>query len=110
MTKRVRTIKLRPMSSDLRSRCIEVLADYTGVHLSNDQFDALMVKNPELNNQLVKFDSPSDTMDREDLMGALAVELTGRDWPVNMEGERVFREFHKNFVDGARAKGYEYLG
>lgn len=109
MTKRVRTTKLNPMSSDLRSRCIEVLADRTSVQLSNDQFDALMEKNAWLNNQLVKFNSPSDTMDREDLMSALAVELTGRQWPMNMEGRAVFEKFIRSFFEGARAKGYEIL-
>lgn len=92
------------MSPQLTTKCIKVLADYINVHLTESQFSELMELNPELNEQLIEFNSPTDTMDREDLINALAIKVTGRHWPTY--GDRDDGSFLKAFITGCNLLGY----
>ncbi len=94
------------MSTKLRRECIEVIANYGGVRLTTTQFEELLFANPRLEKQLIKFDSPSDTMDREDMLGALAVMVVGRPWPIYGDGEAVSKKFFEDYDAALTAKGY----
>lgn len=97
---------MRVMSKELMQECIEVIQDYTGVQLTNQQFGDLLTENPRLNKQLIKFNSPRDTMDRESMIGALAVKIVGRDWPTYGDGAEVYKQFIEDFQTQVRAQGY----
>ena len=101
---------MRTMSPDLISRCIDTLADYAGVQLTEDQFNDLMKDDPDLVEQLIDYDSPSDTMDRECMMEVLAVRLTGRSWPCYGEGQEAFKSFIQVFNTNAVLSGYKLRG
>ena len=94
------------MSIKLRRQCLDVVAHYGGVRLTTSQLEDLLVANPKLEKQLIKFNSPSDTMDRECLLGALAVQVVGRDWPCNMEGRETADKFFDDYAEALVAKGY----
>ena len=94
------------MSINLRRQCIDVIASYGGVHLTFDQFEDLMSVNPKLEKQLIKFNSPGDTADREELLSALAIMVVGRDWPCNMEGRETADKFFDDYAEALVAKGY----
>ena len=100
---------MRPMSTELEKECMGVILSYMGIDITEDQFRELMRDNPRLNNQLVKFQSPSDTMDREDLMSAVGRKLAGRDWPTYGDGEKAYETFIKDFAAGARRLGYKMV-
>lgn len=100
---------MKQMSNRLMNECIDVIQDYSGVSLTQNQFRELMAENPELNKQLIKFNSPRDTMDREDLVSALGQKLTGRDWPIYMDGPEAMAQFTEDFEAGARRLGYKLL-
>lgn len=97
---------MKAMSIKLRRECIDVIANYGAVRLTTTQFEELLMANPKLEKQLIKFNSPSDTMDREDLLGALAVMIVGRDWPCNMDGKEASEKFFKDYYEALVAKGY----
>lgn len=67
-----------------------------------------MEENPELQDQLVYFNSPDDTADREDLIDALARMVTGKEWPMNGAPNWVHREFKDTFLTQLNAKGYSH--
>jgi len=97
---------MRKMPNALKVECIDVLADYTGVQLTVAQFDELMSENPRLNNQLIRFRSPSDTQDREYMMEALAVKLVGRPWPCYGDGKEAAERFYEDFNQAVIAGCY----
>lgn len=97
---------MRKMTNTLRNECMEVIRDHAGVSLTIEQFEEIMHDNPSLRNQLIRFNSPSDTMDREDLMSAVAVKLTGRQWPTYGDGQEAYDKFINDFKFGAMALGY----
>lgn len=97
---------MKAMSNELMQECIDVIQDYTGVQLTNQQFGDLMTENPWLNKQLIKYNSPRDTMDRESMIGALAVKLVGRQWPTYGEGQAVYNKFIEDFQTQVLAQGY----
>jgi len=94
------------MSNELKQECIDVIQDYTGVQLTNQQFADLLAENPGLNEQLIEFNSPRDTIDRECMIGALAVKIVGRDWPTYGEGTEVYKKFIEDFETQVLAQGY----
>lgn len=96
------------MSEGLKFRCIEVISEYAQVHLELFQFERMMEENPELQDQLVYFNSPDDTADREDLIDALARMVTGKEWPMNGAPNWVHREFKDSFLTQLNAKGYSH--
>lgn len=98
---------MRKMSKKLARECMDVLADYANVELTEDQFSELMQDNPSLNNQLVRFNSPSDTMDRECMMEALAKKLVGRCWPCYGDGREYAEKFYADFEAAAAKNGYK---
>jgi hypothetical protein len=102
-------ITMKQMSTQLINECIEVIQDYSGVSLTQNQFLELMADNPQLNKQLIKYNSPGDTMDREDMLSALGRKLTGRDWPIYMDGPQAMQQFTEDFESGARRLGYKLL-
>jgi len=101
---------MRKMSNKLITECIDTLHDYAGVILTEDQFNDLMKDNPSLVKQLIKYNSPRDTMDRECMMEVLAKRLTGRPWPCYGEGEKVFESFIQVFNENATKQGYKLVG
>ena len=94
------------MSAKLRRECTDVIAHYGGVRLTTSQFEDLLIANPKLEKQLIKFNAPSDTMDRECLLSALAVQVVGRDWPCNMDGRETADKFFVDYRDALIVKGY----
>lgn len=106
---RITTRPVPIMSPVLAAECREVIADYAGVRLTEAQFDALIDKDLELKRDLIRFNSPRDTADREQLMGLLAKEIVGRDWPCYGEGAAVAKQFHIDFERLAKQKGYEVI-
>ena len=101
---------MRTMSPTLISECIDTLNDYAGVELTEDQFLDLMKDDPSLVKQLIKYNSPRDTMDREFMMEVLANRLTGRSWPCYGEGKEVFESFIQVFNENAIQQGYKLVG
>lgn len=101
---------MRTMSPTLISECIDTLGDYAGVLLTEDQFLNLMKDDPSLVKQLIKYNSPRDTMDRECMMELLAKKLTGRTWPCYGEGKQVFESFIQVFNENAIKQGYKLVG
>jgi hypothetical protein len=97
---------MKAMSNELKQECIDVIQEYTGVQLTNQQFADLLTENPRLNKQLIKYNSPRDTMDRECMIGALAVKIVGRDWPTYGEGAEVYNKFIEDFQTQVHAQGY----
>lgn len=95
------------MNAALAAECRRVIRDYSGVNITEVQFAELMDAFPNLEKQLIRFESPSDTMDREDMLDALAVKITGRHWPLYRDGEEVAKQFHLDFERMAKEKGYE---
>ena len=106
---RVRTRTIPIMSPSLAAECREVIADYAGVRLTEEQFATLIDKDLELKRDLIRFNSPRDTVDREQLMGLLAKEIVGRDWPCYGDGPAVAKQFHLDFERLAKEKGYELV-
>ena len=98
------------MNEDLMYQCIDIIVDYVGLLLTEDQFTELMKENPYLEEQLIEFQSPSDTMEREDLMNAVAVKVTGRAWPTYGDGEKVRDEFFREYSEKAKKMGYKIIG
>jgi len=97
------------MSRDLTSRCIEVIADHTKVQLTADQFNEMMKDEHDLIEQLIEYDSPNDTMDRECMMEVLAKHLTGRSWPCYGDGKAARESFFQEFEENVKIKGYTLL-
>ena len=97
---------MKAMSETLTQECIDVIQDYTDVQLTTLQFSELLAENPWLNEQLIEFNSPSDSVDRECMIGALAVKLVGREWPTYGEGEAVYKKFIEDFETQVIAQGY----
>lgn len=93
------------MSTLLVDKCIKVINDYIGVALTEAQFAELMQDNPELKEQLIEFNSPNDTMDREMLIDMVSIKVTGRSWPTygdSFNGD----DFLKEFIAGCISYGY----
>lgn len=97
---------MKAMSKKLTQECITVIQERTGVQLTTLQFAELLAENPWLNEQLIEFNSPRDTMDRECMIGALAVKIVGRDWPTYGDGAEVYKQFIEDFQTQVRAQGY----
>lgn len=97
------------MSISLRRRCIEVIADYGAVRLTDAQFEALIAADPQLEADLIEFNSPSDTADRERLLEAVAEMVVGRPWPYNGQGQAVADQFFKDYHAALVAKGYKLV-
>jgi hypothetical protein len=101
---------MKSMTPMLEKECMQVILDYIGIDITQAQFRELMVENPKLNKQLIKFESPGDTMDREDMMSALGRKLAGRNWPTYSQGQQAYEEFQKDFDEGAKRLGYKMVG
>lgn len=98
---------MKTMQKELTLECIDVLARYAGVSLTVPQFNELMKENPELNDQLVEYNSPNDTMDREDLMDSLSKQVLGKSWPMYKDGDEYFYKFYQEFHDQCLQRGYK---
>jgi len=96
------------LSETIKQECISVLEDYTGIILTVDQFDALMCKNTNLIPGIIEFGA-NDTMERENLTDALAIELTGYRWPNYGDTSEYKNQFYKNLDTGAIRLGYERI-
>lgn len=94
------------MSNELADRCRAVILRYSGVDASREKFFELMDKDPDLETDLIEFDSPSDTADRERLLDAIAMDITGRYWPAIYEGCAVMEQFSRDLRDKVQIKGY----
>jgi hypothetical protein len=94
------------MSSVLRRKCIDVLHDYSGIAITEEQFLELMTENPDLEKQLIKYNSPSDTADREYMMERLAIKIVGRPWPCYGDGKEAAQKFYADLERMAVEKGY----
>lgn len=94
------------MSLTLRRKCIDVIASYGAVRLTVPQFEELLAADRQLEKDLIEFDSPSDTADRERLLEAVAVMVVGRPWPCNMEGQAVADQFFIDYAAALKSKGY----
>lgn len=97
------------MSTKLRAECIEVLRRYVGVKMTTTQFEDLLADNPQLEVDLIEFNSPSDTADRERLMDALAVKVIGRSWPLGMDTPKYAEDFFRDFANGLHVQGYKLV-
>ena len=97
------------MSLELRAECLEVILDCTGLKLPHLDFVRLKRKNPALEEMLIKYESPSDTCDREALMSAVAIDITGRDWPTFGLGQQTYEKFIADFEAKAKARGFVFL-
>jgi hypothetical protein len=100
---------MQEMNPTLANKCIDVIADYSSIELTLNQFKELMTDNPDLNDQLIEFSSPNDTADREDMLSALGYKLTGREWPMYKDGNDAFEKFMIDFSAGAKRLGYKEL-
>lgn len=90
---------MKKMSNKLKQECIGVIHDYANVLMSVEQFDELMQENAALNDDLIKYNSPRDTMDRDALIDALAVKLVGRPWPMYGSGAEYSKQFFHDYTE-----------
>lgn len=82
---------------------INDLERQTGVSLTFEQMQGLLVRSEV--DQLIEDLGEVETQVRETLADALAMELIGRDWPINQE--RIdFKAFIQKLHDAASAAGY----
>lgn len=96
------------MTATLVEECIEVISDYTGISLTPDQFGNMIANFPSVWETIVEFESPSDTADREALMDALAIHVTGRHWPMHMDGEDALETFMGELKTKSIHLGYKF--
>ena len=96
------------MTATLVEECIEVISDYTGVSLTPDQFANMIANFPSVWKTIVEFESPRDTADREALMDALAMHVTGRRWPMYMDGEDALETFMNELKTKSMHLGYKF--
>lgn len=82
---------------------INDLERQTGVQLSFEQMQGLLVRSEV--DQLIEDLGEVETQVRETLADALAIELVGRDWPMNQE-QIDKRAFYIQVHDAAIAAGY----
>jgi hypothetical protein len=82
---------------------IEDLENQTGVRLSFEQMQGLLVRSEV--DQLIVDLGEVETQVRETLVDALAVELIDRDWPMNQE-QIDKRAFITQVHDAAEKAGY----
>ena len=98
------------MDADLARRCIEVIEQYSHIALTEAQFEELMNENPDLEDGLIEFDSPSDTADREWMIERLAIKIVGRPWPCNGDGREAMKKFYADLLLSGHEQGYKFTG
>lgn len=82
---------------------INDLERQTGVSLTFEQMQGLLVRSEV--DQLIEDLGEVETQVRETLADALAMELIGRDWPINQE--RIdFKAFIQKLHEAASSAGY----
>lgn len=97
------TVTMVAVSDNHVREAIEDLERQTGVSLSFEQMQGLLVRSKV--DQLIDDLGEVETQVRETLADALATELIGRDWPMNQE--RIDKRAFINQVhDAAIASGY----
>jgi hypothetical protein len=69
-----------------------------------------MNENKDLEKGLIKFDSPSDTADREWMIERLAIKIVGRPWPCYGDGRKAAEEFYADLERMGREQGYKFTG
>lgn len=91
------------MDQQLRQECLNVIEEYAGVRVPEEFFDKMVEYDPEVFADIVKYRSPSDTMDRENMLCVLGKMVMGTDWPCYGDGEEHNRrwmiEFRLRCVD-----------
>lgn len=95
------------MSKELASECIKVLDECCGIMLELDQFVELVNDNPWVEENIIEYNSPRDTMEREDLMEILAKKVTGKSWPCYSDGHEYSHKFHEELRRNAKLLGYK---
>lgn len=83
-----------------------IFEKYAGLSLSSGQILNLLQDNKDLKKQLIEYDSPSDTYDRDCLMDALAYKTAGMAWP-NNSTRGSMDSFNEKYLKGCKEFGYE---
>jgi hypothetical protein len=99
----MRKLQMVTVSENNVREAIDDLERQTGVSLSFEQMQGLLVRSEV--DQLIEDLGEVETQVRETLADALAMELVGRDWPMNQE--RIdFGPFIEKMHGAAIAAGY----
>jgi hypothetical protein len=97
------------MSNTLAVERREVIADYAGIHLTEEQFNMMIDKDPILKRELIHFCSPHGTADCEQLMNIVAKEIVGSEWPCYGDEPTAGKQLYKYLERLAVEKGYEVI-
>lgn len=104
----------KPLSPKLEQECIDVLDQYYGLTVSAQQLEEVLAKDPEFRADLIKYNSPYDTADREVLGHLFMKEILGvacgTGWPCYGDGEAYRDEFYEKLRQAAPLKGYTFRG
>lgn len=103
-----------PLSPTLAKGCLDMLEDYYGLVVTTEQLEAVLAKDPDFRRDLVKYNSPTDTADREVLSHLVIKEIlgdqTGRGWPTYGDGDAYRDEFYAKLRQAAPLKGFTFNG
>ena len=89
--------------------CIDVVREYVGLDLTREQLIEIADMNPELFDDIDKYQCWGDTMDRESIIDQNALKIIGRSWPLNMDSDEYTSQFYTDFFTKARELGYKLL-
>lgn len=91
----------------LTATCIREFAEFCGLKIPRDLMAEIISTHDALENSLLEMYSRTseslDTVEREDLMDAVAYYFVGRHWPLYMENDD--GAFMRTLIEKATAKG-----
>ena len=112
LPRRLIAVKIRgtiQIPEEAFNRAREEVRSWYGVILRKAQLLRYVCRNMPLAMDL--YENCVDTVVRETIVNEIAMDVTGRGWPVFGDGERTWALFAKEFNEKAGSKGYrlEYL-
>ena len=91
---------------------LDEINSFYGVRVTPSVLKRVLVKNKELLDDIKEYDDfryGMDTITREDLVNALAIDLLGKDWPTGETSNKKSALFFKEFKKKAIMKnGYKF--
>ena len=86
------------------------MEEYYGVVVTPIQLEVVLDKDPEFKRDLIRYNSPSDTADREVLGDLFMKEIVGSRWPCYGDTDEYRDAFFEKLRARAPELGYTFLG
>lgn len=96
------------MSDKLSQDCIDTIIEYSGISITSEYFQKI-IDSGQLNiDSIIEF-SPTDTVERENLLNSLSKTMIEANWPTYRDGDLAFKEFYNKLELKAKELGFEVI-